>query len=174
MLYAPHHATDEPGGESVETVLSQSAARSTTHRPWNIRLGRWVVRQLKRKDQVSPTTEPVSPSTRLVLSGVEEIGTLSRYAVEKFISTLAVVQTLPCGMETPGFSAVAWARPIQRLTAEYQQAMLTTLDETGSQITAALHTGQPSSHLAKEGRCRMQQLSELYINTCRTICQGRK
>ena len=173
IFYAPHRAADEPVGKSVEPTLGKSAADPTTHRPWNTRLGRWVVRQLKSEGQVSPATEVVASHTRPALSGMEEIGSLSRYAVEKFISTLALVQALPCGMETPGLSAAAWARPLARLSAEYQQAMLTALDESGRQITSALHTGQLPSSLADQGRSHMDQLSEHYINTCRTICQGR-
>lgn len=182
LLYAPHRAEDDAAGEPGETLLGQAASQPTTHRPWNIRLGRWVVCQLNatglfpilEKYAAQPLpVEAVSPSRRLAFSGQEEIGAISRYAVEKFISALASVQTLPWAAETPALSAEAWVQPIERLTGEYQQAMLATLDETGRQITAALHAGQPPSPLADEGRSRMDRLSEFYVNTCRTICQVR-
>ena len=172
ILYVSHPPVDDAYGKPGEAALGQPEAHSDTHRPLHIRLGRWVVRQLNRKGQLSQA-EAVSQSTRLALVGLEEIGTLSRYAVEKFISTLALVQSLPCVVETPALSAAAWVQPIERLTGEYQQAMLATLDETGRQITTALRAGHPPAALADEGRCRMDRLSEFYVNTCRTICQGR-
>jgi len=172
ILYVSHPPVDDAAGKPGEAALSQPEAQPDTHRPWNIRLGRWVVRQLNRKDPLS-ATDIVARSAPLALVGLEEIGTLSRYAVEKFISALASVQALPWAAETPALSAEAWVEPIERLTGEYQQAMLAALDETGRQITTALYAGQPPAALADEGRCRMDQLSEFYVNTCRTICQGR-
>lgn len=172
ILYVSHPPVDDAAGKPGEAALGQPEAQSDTHRPWNIRLGRWVVRQLNRKHPLS-TTDIVARSAPLALVGLEEIGALSRYAVEKFISTLTLVQSLPWVAETPALSAAAWVQPIERLTGEYQQALLVTLDETGRQITAALYAGQPPSPLADAGRCRMDRLSEFYVNTCRTICQGR-
>ncbi len=182
-IYVPHPPVNDAAGKPEEAALSQSEAKPDTHRPWNTRLGRWMTRQLnptgllsspdEYADQLLLPAEGLSQSTLLALSGLDEIGALSRYAVEKFISTLAVVQTLPCVVETPALSAAAWVKPIERLSGEYQQALLATLDETGREIIAALHMGQLPAALADKGRCRMDRLSEFYVNTCHTICQGR-
>jgi hypothetical protein len=103
------------------------------------------------------------------LVALAEIGQTHRYAAYRFATTLAVVQALIQAADSAKRMLPAKKVAVHCLTRTYLRALLTTTAEASMAIREALEQPSRLNQIGMAERCRIDQITQMYVYHMRTI-----